>query len=172
MKEVTLRAIEKDDIQLIRYWRNLKHVRERMVMQNLIERDGQRQWFENLDTTANKYFIYSLLHRDVGCVNCVKINWAELTFEGGVFCGDLDYLNHWVNILACIKLYDYAFDELDLKVSYATILLDNPAALNLNKHLGYTQIKEGEKNIGKFELTKDRYKEHSRSVRRYFASKL
>ena len=169
MTNVSMREIENDDIQLIRYWRNLDHVRSRMVMQNYIERDGQRRWFENLTRNTSFYFIYGLGSRDIGCVNCTKIDRGKKSFEGGIFCGDTEYLNHWVNILACLKMYDFAFDELGLEVSYATILLDNPTALNLNTQLGYSMVDSEENNIGRFVLHKNDYKEKTQGLRKFFA---
>jgi len=167
MTKASLRSIELDDIQLLRYWRNLDHVLQSMVMTNNIERDGQRKWFDSLNKNMVRYFIFSLGVKDIGCVNLMKINFEDKTFEGGIFCGDVHYLSHWVNIWACIKIYDYAFFELKLDTSYATILLDNKAALNLNKSLGYTFIESPEKNVGRFALTHSQYLFNSKKIRYY-----
>jgi UDP-4-amino-4,6-dideoxy-N-acetyl-beta-L-altrosamine N-acetyltransferase len=167
MSKASLRMIELDDIQLLRYWRNLDHVRNRMVMTNFIERDGQRKWFEGLNNDLVRYFIFSLDSKDIGCVNLTKINYVEKTFEGGVFCGDSSYLNHWVNIWACVSLYNYAFFELGLEKSYATILKDNRPALSLNKSLGYKFIEDAEQNIGRFVLTRNDYVSASEKIQRY-----
>lgn len=163
----SIRAIDSDDIQLLRYWRNLDHVRQRMVIKKYIERDGQRQWFKQLNNDSVKYFIFSLGMKDVGCANLTKINTDEKTFEGGIFCGDVNYLKHWINIWACMKIYDYAFFELKLDTSYATILNDNKAALSLNRSLGYTFVEFTEENVGRFMLTRTQYKTHSEKIRRY-----
>ena len=37
-----MRAIDFDDIQLLRYWRNLDHVNQRMVIQDYIDRDTKK----------------------------------------------------------------------------------------------------------------------------------
>ena len=167
MSTASLRAIELDDIQLLRYWRNLDHVRRRMVMTNYIERDGQRKWFDSLNNDLVRYFIFSLDAKDIGCVNLTKINFIEKTFEGGVFCGDANYLNHWVNVWACVKLYNFAFFELNLEKSFATILKDNKTALSLNKSLGYKFIEDVEQNIGRFVLTRAEYVLASEKIQRY-----
>ena len=61
MSKASLRTVEYDDIQLLRYWRNLDHVRSRMVMTNYIERDSQRRWFEGLNVDSVRYYIFSLV---------------------------------------------------------------------------------------------------------------
>lgn len=166
----TMRLIEFDDLQLVRYWRNLDHVRKRMVMKNLIGRDGQREWYDGIDSDTDHYFIYSLGTRDIGCVNLKSISVDERTFEGGIFCGDAQYLSHWVNIWACLRMYDYGFFELNLDTSYATILADNKAALNLNKSLGYEFIEHADVNVGRYALSRRQYEGNSERIRRYLHS--
>ena len=163
----SMRAIDFDDIQLLRYWRNLDHVNQRMAIQDYINRDGQRKWFAQLNNETVKYFIFSLGMKDIGCATLTKINIEEKTVEGGVFCGDAHYLKHWINIWACLKIYDYAFFELKLDTAYATILTDNKAALSLNKSLGYTFIKHADENVGRFALKRGEYISKSKKIRRY-----
>lgn len=167
MSKASLRTVEYDDIQLLRYWRNLDHVRSRMVMTNYIERDGQRRWFEGLNVDSVRYYIFSLDMKDVGCVNLNKINVTERTFEGGIFCGDITFLNHWINVWAAIKIYNYAFFELNLDTSFATILKDNAPALKLNESLGYKFIEDINQNTGRFILTRQDYVKSSEKIQRY-----
>lgn len=167
MSIASLRNLELDDIQLVRYWRNLDHVRNRMAITDYIARDEQRDWFGKIDEKLTKYFIYSLDSRDVGCVSITKINYADKTFEGGIFCGDALYLNHWVNIWACVKIYNYAFYQLDLDKSFATILNDNNPALSLNKSLGYVHLKDSDCNVSRFILNRDNYTNSTKTIREY-----
>jgi len=165
--QAKIRPIEFDDIQLLRYWRNLDHVRRRMVLTHSIARDEQRKWFEELNPETTKYFIYSLDSRDIGSVSLTKIDLAEKTFEGGVFCGDTNFLSNWINIWACVKIYNMAFFELKLETSYATILKNNAAALSLNKALGYSFVEDQDANIGRFILTKQAFVKNSENIQRY-----
>ena len=98
MISAELRAITVEDIQLLRYWRNLDHVRSQMINGDLIGKENQKKWFNDLDKNNTKYFIYSLNKKDVGNVNISKIDYKK-TFEAGIFCGDLTFLDHWINIL-------------------------------------------------------------------------
>jgi len=167
MSNAKARELDFDDIQLIRYWRNLDHVRNRMVLTNFIERDGQRDWFEKLNVDTAKYFIYSLGPKDIGSFNFVKIDRNEQSFVGGIFCGDTNFLGHWINIWACVQMYNMAFLDLNLTTSYATILKDNTAALSLNKALGYKFIEDQDNNIGRFILTKDDFLKSSIKIQRF-----
>jgi RimJ/RimL family protein N-acetyltransferase len=165
--KASLRSIELDDIQLLRYWRNLDHVRSRMVIKNHIERSDQRKWFDGLNQSLARYFIFSLDSRDVGCVNLTNIDIREKKFEGGIFCGDVDFLNHWINVWACISIYNYAFFDLKLETSSATILKDNEPALSLNKSLGYKFTGDVGTNVSRFELRRKDYVIASEKIQRY-----
>jgi RimJ/RimL family protein N-acetyltransferase len=169
MDKPDLRKVGLEDIQLIRYWRNLDHVRLRMVHTKIIEKEEQQKWFNQLDLSLNNYFIYSLNSCDIGVVSVTKVISQNKSFECGIFCGDLSFLKHWINLWACIKIYNFAFEELDLEVSYATILKNNKAALRMNKALGYTFIQDQDKNISRFILTKESYLLNSKSIIRYIS---
>jgi len=163
----SMRLIDFDDIQLLRYWRNLDHVRNRMIIKNLIHRDEQRKWFDSITNESTRYFIFSLGMNDIGCANLKEIDFYEKTFEGGIFCGDAQYLNHWINIWACLQIYDHAFFKLKLATSYATILIDNKVAVNLNEALGYEFVGYADGDKGRFTLTRSRYIESTEKIRRY-----
>lgn len=165
--KASLRAVELDDIQLLRYWRNLNQIRQKMVFTDFLDRTSQRKWFEKQNNEKARYFIYSIGMQDIGCVNLTKIDLQRKTFEGGIFCGDLSYSNHWINVWACISLYNYAFNDLDLTTAYATILTDNKPALSLNKSLGYKFIEHSDEGVGRFILERSQYMVKSQKIMQY-----
>jgi len=138
-----------------------------MGVTDYIERNKQLEWFESLNNDIVRYFIFSLGPKDIGCVNLTKINFPEKIFEGGIFCGDPTFLNHWINIWACIKIYNYAFFDLNLETAYARILQDNKPALSLNKSLGYKFIEDINQKMGYFVLKRDEYVVASEKIQRY-----
>jgi RimJ/RimL family protein N-acetyltransferase len=107
-----------------------------------IEINEQRSWFDRLNPETTKHFIYSLGVRDIGSININNINYNNKSFIGGILCGDSSFLNHWINVWACIKIYNHAFNELELNVAFASIKKDNKVAINLNKSLGYTFLED------------------------------
>jgi RimJ/RimL family protein N-acetyltransferase len=167
MADLRFREITYDDLQLLRYWRNSSHVREGMATRNLITVEGQRRWFETLDTKTNRHFVYGLGEHDIGSANIARIDSSGGTFEAGIYCGNDSFLKHWVNICACLYIYDFAFDSLGLSHANAIILDNNSPALSLNKSIGYRQIGKCAKGIGSFALKKDEYYDRRKNIRRY-----
>ncbi len=167
MATADFRLLEYDDIQLVRFWRNLDHVRSQMVITHLIKRNDQRKWFEEINSDTNKYFIYTLDEKDVGCATITKIDQNKKTFEGGIFCGDASFLGHWVNIWACVKIYNFAFTNLSLNTSFATVLKKNKTALDLNQSLGYVFDEDQGENIVRLSLNRERYFMATDNMQRY-----
>ncbi len=170
MADLRFREINSDDLQLLRCWRNLSHVREGMATQNLITVEGQRRWFEALDATTNRHFIYGLGEHDIGSANIARIDASRGTFEAGIYCGNYSFLKHWVNICACLYIYDFAFDSLQLSHANAIILDNNSSALSLNKTIGYRRISKCDKGISSYALNRDDYYSRRKNIRRYLQS--
>ena len=167
MIELRFRHVKQDDLQLLRYWRNFDHVRLSMATPKLITVEDQRRWFESLDLETNVHFIYGLGETDIGSVNLSGVKKSEGTFEAGLYCGNNEYLTHWVNICACLFIYDFAFDRLCLKVASAIILDNNRSALSLNTSIGYRRMRQHAPGIGAFVLNRDDYLARSKVLKRY-----
>lgn len=161
-----MRMLDSDDIQLLRYWRNLDHVRSRMVLGKLITRDEQRVWFDSLDPSSQHYFIYSLNGIDIGSVNLSNINIRGKSFEGGLLCGNQEYLGHWINVWAYLQVLNMAFGELKLEVAFARVLNDNSGAINLNSSLGYKFLSSIEPNASWYRLSKKNYEDSARGLQK------
>ena len=81
------RRLELPDVQLIRYWRNLPHVRMQMLLQRTINWQQQLKWYERLDSTQ-LYRVVTYGDIDVGISNLTNIDLTSRTAEVGGFCGD------------------------------------------------------------------------------------
>ena len=162
-----IRVITIEDIQLLRFWRNLDYVRSNMVNNDLIKYDSQLQWFKSIHPKEQRHFIYSLSERDIGSVNISKIDHKFGTFEVGILCGDQAFLSHWINIWACIKIYDFAFKDLGLNSASARILRSNEPAISLNQSLGYQLECRLESQIDCYTLSSATYFEASKKIKWY-----
>lgn len=167
MQKLEFRIAENDDLQLIRFWRNSDHVRNNMVFRGLVARDEQRIWFSSLQSDISRYYIYGLGNHDVGVVSMTNISREQKSFEAGIFCGDINYIGHWINVWAYVHLYDIAFEELGLFVSFATILNKNDSAISLNKGLGYVLDKKLSEEADRYKLEKNIYEIKVATLRRY-----
>lgn len=155
--KIKTRKISLSDIELIRYWRNKRFVRNQMLTQDLISSDNQKKWFNSLDSDINHMFIYSLNDIDIGCVVCKITDPKKKVFDIGVYCGNSEYFGHPVNFLSMIFIHDFAFNVLELETSVTTIKTTNESSFNINKKLGYTHFKQFNENFDYYILNKPQY---------------
>jgi RimJ/RimL family protein N-acetyltransferase len=135
---VTLRRVQLQDIELVRYWRNQSDVANYMEIRNYITAKNQFNWFESINNKLNYYFIIEYETKKVGLINSKNYD-ASLGFsEGGIFIWDKNYINSYVAIYSTLCLLNFIFFHLKIsKVSMARILKNNPRAIQYNKQIGY-----------------------------------
>lgn len=129
-------------LPIVRSWRNASHVREFMFYREYITQAKHDEWFAGLDKRHNFYYVYTAGVTPVGLVNLKNMDDNKRTAEAGMFCGDLDYVGHYINIFAPIKLYQYAFENLKLDLIYAKIQTKNLKAIQINKFIGFSNIQQ------------------------------
>ena len=164
--KIETRRISLSDIELIRYWRNKKYVREQMISIDLISSDNQKKWFNKLDLIKNHIFIYSLNNIDIGCVFCKIINSESKIFDIGVYCGNSEYLGHPINFLSIIFIHDYAFNNLNLETSETKIKTSNKSSININKKLGYVYYKNYNEDFDCYKLKKSEFLENKQNLKK------
>ena len=156
---VKVREVTESDIQLLRYWRNNPKIQKFMLNQDVISYTDQVRWFKNIDQDHYKHFIYSFNDLDIGTFSIANIDYNKKTFEGGILCGNLDYLKNPINLSVCLYLYQYAFSKLKLETGTARILRSNKTALRLNHAIGYKNLNASTPKVVHCEITKDEYLE-------------
>lgn len=136
---IKLERLSAEDIELVRYWRNLDRVRLNMKFQNVITAEMQSNWFSNLDNVCNYYFIIKENDSKIGVVNLKDIDWIKKEAEAGIFIGDEEFLNTLTPILATISLMEFAFENLKLNSLRAKISSSNVKAILFNESIGYVK---------------------------------
>ncbi|MEO6348153.1 MAG: hypothetical protein ABIO60_09625, partial [Aquaticitalea sp.] len=58
---VGLRAVEKEDLQLLRDWRNLLEFRRNFREVRELSLADQEAWFENLQSSKNNNFMFTIV---------------------------------------------------------------------------------------------------------------
>jgi RimJ/RimL family protein N-acetyltransferase len=136
-----LYSLQKEDAELVRLWRNLPSVRERMFFKEYITEAMQSQWFDTLGGN-NIYLMISYKNEKIGVVNVKDIDWDLKTGEAGIFLGAVNYNKSEVPMLAIIAMMDTFFDQYQFNFLRAKIQKNNEKALFLNQSLGYQIVSE------------------------------
>jgi len=164
---ISLKRINKNDIELIRKWRNHPNIRKYMGYKKKISEKEQIEWFKKVNNPFNYYFLIIINDNPIGVINCKEVNIEEEYGEGGIFIWDNQFLNTPYPIFASLILLDFIFNELEIgDKSFIRILPSNTKAINYNKKLGYVLIPGQEKAKNQwYVLTKECYNKKAKNLR-------
>ncbi len=140
--DVKLTPLSLNDIETVRNWRNSEHVRSKMIVNNEITPSEQKEWFNNLSSERDFYFIASFKDEKIGLFNIKNIDWNKREGEPGGFIGELKYINTYVPAMCFIALFNFAFYDLKLNLLKGQILISNLPSLDLTQKLGVKLEKE------------------------------
>jgi UDP-4-amino-4,6-dideoxy-N-acetyl-beta-L-altrosamine N-acetyltransferase len=134
---VTLRRLTREDLELVRGWRNDPAVSQFMLFRDRITPDMQERWFESIDNDANFYFVIEHRGRKVGLSNIKDVDWHARRGEGGIFVVPEELRTSLLPYQASLVASDYVFFVLELELVTATYTKENRRAMRFNRGLGH-----------------------------------
>lgn len=169
---VTLKPLAESDLEMVRTWRNSPEIAQHMLDQNYITAEGQRKWFNGLQTDASRaYWVAWFKEQPIGVVSLVNINHAEGIAEPGMYIYPEQYRNNIVPFCVAFVLNDYAFEELGLSLLLGKIFPENEASVRFHEKCGYTELAKAQANAGRplihYELTQANYEQAKQPIARF-----
>ena len=139
-KNVFLRALEKNDIEKLRKWRNDKKNSKFLRQIPYITKDAQKRWFEkylkNEDEICFAVEECEQLNRIVGSLSLY--NFSDDTAEfGKILIGDEEAHGKKVGYNATVAALRIAFDVLKLKKIVLEVYEDNFSARTIYEQAGF-----------------------------------
>lgn len=160
-----LREVEREDLELIRQYRNQDVIKSKMIHREQISREQQLKWFEEIKTIHHFYFLIYKDDSAIGLINGKNIDFINKTSEGGIFVWN-ENRNYDTAITASIILNDWNFSINGFEKNFAQVLKSNKQAIAYNEFMGYKLSKREHIN-GKvvwMEQTKDDYFDYRKKI--------
>lgn len=108
-----------------------------MFIQDILQEKDQLTWFHSINNASNYYFIIEYLGVKVGLIHAKNFSEEEGVGEGGIFIGELEYLETYASVMASICLLNFIFTKLEINRSVIRVLSQNKSAISYNLQLGY-----------------------------------
>jgi RimJ/RimL family protein N-acetyltransferase len=164
---ITLERLTKDDIELVRQWRNSDPVRLNMKYREIITPEQQQEWFRSVDNLQYNYLVIHYNGEKIGMLNDKNIDWEARTSESGIFLGRTEYYSTFVPFLVSVAGIETTFYFLGWRMQYAHILRTNANAVRFNLQLGYQRC-EGQEEVEhqRFEMTRRSFEEKAGKIRK------
>lgn len=144
--QVTLRDIAREDLEMIRRWRNDPDTRQHMLSQETISPEQQNAWFDRLQLDPCQHH-WLILYREkpIGVAYIKTVDDGETLkqptrVEPALYIADLHYRGNILAFAPTLLVNDYCFEQLGARELQATVKVSNEAALRYNEKLGYREI--------------------------------
>lgn len=143
--KVFLKAIEPEDLQRLREWRNLPEYRKHFREYREINTAMQQKWFEKTVCGDPNTVMFSVFLQAtgelIGCCGLCYINWVHRNADLSLYIG---YENSYIDDQgfaeeACRLLFDYGFNQLNLHKIWTEIYEFDTKKMQLYTSLGFKQ---------------------------------
>lgn len=141
---IILRAIEKEDLELLHKWANDPETQETIGELHFpSSMDFHLQWFENLkNDKLNQRFVVEVVgYGIIGLSSIIKIDWRNRNAWHGLVIGDNKYRKKGYGVYAIMATMKYAFEELNLERLDGSMIEYNKLSISTycGKRLGWKQ---------------------------------
>jgi UDP-4-amino-4,6-dideoxy-N-acetyl-beta-L-altrosamine N-acetyltransferase len=163
---IVLQRLEKEQIELVRSWRNDKKIIKFMFYKGDITPEMQNEWFDAINNEQNFFFLILCKDIPVGLINISSIDWKSKTAYTGLFIYDDKFLATDVPVMASLAMLDVFFLLFDIQSVYAKVKGNNRIAHNYNSSLGFSRTKKIEYGLGyEYMLQKEIYLLETKQLR-------
>lgn len=138
-KKVGLRAVEKDDLQFLRDWRNISHFRKNFREVRELSLVDQEKWFESLQNTKHINFMFTIVRlsdgHPIGAAGLLYINWINRSADFSFYIGEGEaYIDkEGLALEATDLLIRYGFNNLNLNKIWMELYEFDEKKLNFFK---------------------------------------
>ncbi len=143
-KLVSLRGVEKEDIEALMNWRNKESFRRNFREHRELTTRDQLSWIESLDKTKHINYMFSIIDQEgrlIGACGLLYINWIARFADFSFYIGDSDeYCKGERSEEACELLINYGFNILNLnKIWMELYEFDTDKISHFTSKFGFVQ---------------------------------
>ena len=168
-ENVTLRPLDKNDIERLRNWRNDPHNTQFLSKIPYITSDAQESWFEsylsNQDEIAFAIIENQHLKRLVGSLSLYGFS-PDFCIFGKILIGDEEAHGRKIGLNATIAATKIAFEQMGLKRVNLYVYSNHNTAISIYKKAGFSIVDEHESADHKREYTMTMCREQTGGMQR------
>ncbi len=142
--KTVLRSLDKEDLELVRNWRNNESVNQHLLHREYISKEAQLKWFAKTETDNALYLIIEENAQPLGLIYATEIDIQKNSFYGNIMMGYPLQKDAWTSVKAVLLLCDLMLLRCNFKIIYSVVHKNNSPALAMNRRLGFIPFKEDE----------------------------
>jgi UDP-4-amino-4,6-dideoxy-N-acetyl-beta-L-altrosamine N-acetyltransferase len=153
--DIELNPLTREDLELVRAWRNSPEVSAYMYTDQEITREQQASWFERIkDDTRSKYWIITYGEKKVGLVSLTDISSVLQSCSWAFYLGDTSIRGAGIGLKTEYNVLRYVFEELKLNKLRCEVFVFNDKVIRMHEKIGFRReayFREHCPKNGKFE---------------------
>lgn len=137
--------LKENDIEQMRIWRNLPHIRKNFIYSGIIEAEDQKNWFEKHKLIEND-FVFMIkekvdLKRKIGTISIYNFSEDGKEAEFGRFLiGDNDAHGKGYGVLSAKLACSIAFNKMSIEKLKLEVFEDNGSAYHVYQKVGFKKV--------------------------------
>jgi UDP-4-amino-4,6-dideoxy-N-acetyl-beta-L-altrosamine N-acetyltransferase len=138
MKDVKLKPIERDDLEMVRKWRNSPEVGQYMYTDGLITPEQQELWFERLQNDDSKVvWIIEYESKALGVASLSNINKTFSSCYWAFYLGEMSVRGGGIGAKVEFNVLTYVFDVLKLNKLRCEVFTFNEKVIKMHEKFGF-----------------------------------
>jgi RimJ/RimL family protein N-acetyltransferase len=140
---IRFHVLQENTIEVLRNWRNARHVRSFMHDRRYVSTQDQANWFQRVN---NPHYLYLLIEDCgslIGSISLKEIDYSQRRGEIGFLIGHPSYLESKIAAISQIAAVDIAYYVYGLDTIHGHVLKSNRRAISGYLELGATVNEAG-----------------------------
>lgn len=138
MKDIYLRDLCYDDIELVRNWRNSEDVSSYMYDQNHITEEQQQNWFKKISSETNsRYWIIEFDKKKLGLASITGIDKTLCSCYWAFYLGDLSIRGAGIGAKVEFNVIEFVFNDLKLNKLRCEVFVSNEKVIKMHEKFGF-----------------------------------
>ena len=136
--DIKLVEVTKNDIELIRSWRNSPEVSSYMYSEDKITEEQQKAWFSKVkDDTTSQYWIIEYNGKQLGLASLTGINKNLNSCYWAFYLGDTSVRGAGIGGKVEYNVLEYVFETLNLNKLRCEVFTFNDKVIKMHEKFGF-----------------------------------
>ena len=137
--KIELSRIKKEDLELLKKWRNDSKILKFNTQYFLLNMDHQKKWFDEVNDkeSRNKMFVFKYRNKAVGVGGLIHLDKQNKNADVAIILGESKMHGKGLGKKALQLLVDYGFNKMKLHRIGAEIFENNKISLKLFEKLNF-----------------------------------
>ena len=136
--DINLVPLQKQDIELVRKWRNSEDVAQYMYTETIITKQKQEEWFTKIDKDRScKYWVIEYQGNKIGLASITNIDKTLQSCYWAFYLGDTSIRGAGIGSKIEFNVIEYVFHELNLNKLRCEVFVSNDKVIKMHEKFGF-----------------------------------